>query len=196
MESRVFIGSSSEHLDVANAIERNLSSDFVTRVWTDAFPAGEFFLESLVKTLEWADFGVFVFASDDAARIRSEDSRIVRDNVLFEAGMFVGGLGRDRTFIVCPVAEKVHFASDLAGLEAKVSADPLDHQARIDLAMACAARGAKDQAIDHLLEAFRRDRNWNEQAARKQLLQLFEAWGPKDPHTLEGRRRLSSMLFA
>lgn len=94
------------------------------------------------------------------------------------------------------LAKRADAPSDMAGLEAKIAADPLDHQARIDLAMACAARGAKDQAIDHLLEAFRRDRNWNEQAARKQLLQLFEAWGPKDPHTLEGRRRLSSMLFA
>ena len=86
--------------------------------------------------------------------------------------------------------------SDLTALEAKIAADPLDHQARIDLAMALAARGTKDKAIDQLLESFRRDRNWNEQAARKALVQLFEAWGPRDPHTQEGRRRLSSMLFA
>jgi putative thioredoxin len=62
--------------------------------------------------------------------------------------------------------------------------------------MAYAARGDKDQAIEQLLESFRRDRNWNEQAARKQLVQLFEAWGPKDPATLDGRRRLSSLMFA
>lgn len=87
-------------------------------------------------------------------------------------------------------------AADLAGLEAKIAADPADHQARIDLAMAYAARGDKDKAIEQLLESFRRDRNWNEQAARKQLVQLFEAWGPKDPATLDGRRRLSSLMFA
>jgi putative thioredoxin len=87
-------------------------------------------------------------------------------------------------------------ASDLAGLETRIAADPADHQARIDLAMAFAARGDKEKAVEQLLESFRRDRNWNEQAARKQLVQLFEAWGPKDPATLDGRRRLSSLMFA
>ncbi len=87
-------------------------------------------------------------------------------------------------------------ASDVAALEGKVAADPADHQARIDLAMALAAGGDKEKALDQLLESFRRDRNWNEQAARKQLVQLFEAWGPKDPATLDGRRRLSSLMFA
>jgi putative thioredoxin len=86
--------------------------------------------------------------------------------------------------------------ADTSGLEKQVAADPANHQARMDLALAMAARGDKQRAIDELLELFRRDRNWNEQAARKQLVQLFEAWGPKDPFTLEGRRRLSSMMFA
>jgi putative thioredoxin len=94
------------------------------------------------------------------------------------------------------LAKRAGTPDDLAGLEAKVAANPVDHQARIDLAMAFAARGAKDKAIEQLLESFRRDRNWNEQAARKQLVQLFEAWGPKDPFTIEGRRRLSSLMFS
>ena len=81
-------------------------------------------------------------------------------------------------------------------LKAKVAASPVDHQARIDLAVALAAADDKEGAMTELLESFRRDRNWNEQAARKQLVQLFDAWGPKDPATLEGRRRLSSLLFA
>jgi putative thioredoxin len=87
-------------------------------------------------------------------------------------------------------------AADLSGLESKVAADPADHQARIDLAVALAAGGDKEKALDQLLESFRRDRNWNEQAARKQLVQLFEAWGPKDPATMDGRRRLSSLMFS
>ena len=62
--------------------------------------------------------------------------------------------------------------------------------------MALAAGGKKAEALDQLLEAVRRDRKWNEEAARKQLVQLFEAWGPKDPATLDGRRRLSSILFS
>ncbi len=62
--------------------------------------------------------------------------------------------------------------------------------------MALAAAGQKDEAADQLLESFRRDRKWNEEAARKQLVQLFDAWGPKDPATLAGRRKLSSILFS
>ena len=81
-------------------------------------------------------------------------------------------------------------------LEAKLAADPADPQARFDLAVALAARGQKEDALEHLLDLVRRNRSWNEEAARKQLVQLFDAWGPKDPLTLEGRRRLSSILFS
>jgi putative thioredoxin len=94
------------------------------------------------------------------------------------------------------LARKAEGAGDTAELEAKVKANPADHQAQIDLAAALAARGEKTAAVDHLLESFRLDRNWNEQAARKQLIQFFEAWGPKDAATLDGRRRLSSLLFS
>jgi putative thioredoxin len=83
-----------------------------------------------------------------------------------------------------------------AELEARLAQNAADHQSRFDLAVALAARGNKQAALDHLLEIVRRDKNWNEQAARKQLVQLFDAWGPKDPMTTEGRRRLSSLLFA
>lgn len=87
-------------------------------------------------------------------------------------------------------------AGNLDELKAKVAANPADHAARIELATAMAAAGDKEAAVGELLESFRRDRNWNDQAARKQLVQLFEAWGPKDPATLDGRRRLSSLLFS
>ena len=87
-------------------------------------------------------------------------------------------------------------AGDTSKLEAKVKAEPANHQARIDYAMALAAGGKKEQAVDQLLDSIRRDRKWNEEAARKQLVQLFDAWGPKDPATLEGRRKLSSILFS
>jgi putative thioredoxin len=83
-----------------------------------------------------------------------------------------------------------------AELEARLAANPADHAARFDLAVGSAARGRKPEALDHLLEIVRRDRNWNDEAARKQLVQLFEAWGPKDELTVEGRRRLSSLLFS
>ena len=83
-----------------------------------------------------------------------------------------------------------------AALEAMVAANPADHQARIDLAVAFAAMGNKEAATEQLLTSFRKDRNWNEQAARKQLVQFFEAWGPKDPATIDGRKRLSSLMFS
>ena len=94
------------------------------------------------------------------------------------------------------LAKRGKSAGNLGDLKAKVAANPADQQARIDLAMGLAATGDKDGAVGELLESYRRDRNWNEQAARKQLVQLFDAWGPKDPATLDGRRRLSSLLFS
>jgi putative thioredoxin len=81
-------------------------------------------------------------------------------------------------------------------LRQKVAANPLDHQARLDLALALAADGKRNEAVDHLIEIVKRDRKWNDDAARKQLVQLFEAWGPTDEATVEGRKRLSSILFA
>ncbi|TPG58045.1 co-chaperone YbbN [Roseomonas nepalensis] len=84
----------------------------------------------------------------------------------------------------------------LAEYEARLAADPDDHQARIDLAVALNASDDRAGATDALLEAFRRDRAWNDQAARKQLLKFFEAWGFEDPATKAGRRKLSAMLFS
>jgi putative thioredoxin len=84
----------------------------------------------------------------------------------------------------------------LADLENKVAANPLDHQARYDLALAFNAANRRQEALDQLLEIVRRDRKWNDDGARKQLVQLFDAWGPTDESTVSGRKRLSSILFA
>ena len=81
-------------------------------------------------------------------------------------------------------------------LQEKVARDPADHQARIDLAVALFGNGQQEAAIDQLLESFKRDRKWNEEAARKQLLKFFEAMGPTHALTVSGRRRLSSLMFA
>jgi putative thioredoxin len=94
------------------------------------------------------------------------------------------------------LAEQATSLGPIAELEGKVAANPLDHQARFDLALALNAKGRRVEALEHLLEIVRRDRKWNEDGARKQLVQFFEAWGPTDEATLEGRRRLSSILFA
>jgi putative thioredoxin len=87
-------------------------------------------------------------------------------------------------------------SGQISPLQEKVARDPADHQARIDLAVALFGNGQQEAAIDQLLESFKRDRKWNEEAARKQLLKFFEAMGPTHPLTISGRRRLSSLMFA
>lgn len=94
------------------------------------------------------------------------------------------------------LAQESGKAGDLAALHSKVAADPKDHQARFDLAMALYAAQEREGAVNELLEIVSRDRNWNEEGARKQLVKFFEAWGPTDPLTVDARRRLSSLLFS
>jgi len=94
------------------------------------------------------------------------------------------------------LARKAGPKPDIAALERAVSADPRDWDARFKLAIALNAKGQRQQAMDHLFEIVRKDRAWNDDAARKQLIELFEAWGAKDPMTQAGRQRLSSLLFA
>ena len=85
---------------------------------------------------------------------------------------------------------------DAADLEARIAANPKDHQARFDLALIANAKGDRETATDRLLEIVSRERSWEEEKARKQLVLFFEAWGPTDEATLSGRRRLSSVLFS
>jgi putative thioredoxin len=95
------------------------------------------------------------------------------------------------------LAEKAaESAGKVAELSARVETDAGDHQARLELAEALAALGESEAAIDHLLHIIQVQRDWNEGAARLSLLKLFEALGPTDPLTLQGRRRLSSLLFS
>jgi putative thioredoxin len=94
------------------------------------------------------------------------------------------------------LARQAADAGPVAELRAAVERDPSDHAARLDLAKALHAAGQVQEAVDELLELFRRDREWNDGAAKAQLLIIFDALPPKDPIVLNGRRRLSSMIFA
>ena len=94
------------------------------------------------------------------------------------------------------LAEQAADLGDTAELEAKVAANPKDHQARFDLAVALNARDRREEAVDHLIAIIRADRAWNDDGARKQLLQFFEAWGPMDENSMAGRRKLSTLLFS
>jgi len=94
------------------------------------------------------------------------------------------------------LAEQAKSVGPVTELEQKVAANPLDHQARFDLATALNAAGKRAEATEQLLQIVRRDRKWNDDGARKQLLQFFDAWGSADEATVEGRKRLSTILFS
>jgi putative thioredoxin len=94
------------------------------------------------------------------------------------------------------LARKAEDAADTSELEQKVETDPSDLQARFDLALAQHAKNQREAAMDQLLEIVKRDRTWNEGAARQQLVEFFEAWGASDPLTVKGRQRLSTILFS
>ncbi len=94
------------------------------------------------------------------------------------------------------LVEQAQSLGPIAELEQKVAANPLDHQARFDLALALNGKARRLEALENLISIVKRDRKWNDDGARKQLVQFFEAWGPTDEATIEGRKRLSSILFA
>lgn len=110
--------------------------------------------------------------------------------------------GKDNDPAITAARAQIELAAQTADLgeipelEARLAADANDHQARFDLALALNARGDAKGAVNQLIEIVRRDRSWNEDGARKQLVQFFEAWGPADANTAYGRRRLSSVLFS
>jgi putative thioredoxin len=102
----------------------------------------------------------------------------------------------DRARAAIALARDARPVSDLSGVEAKVAANPDDHEARFELAGGLMANGDRDRAADELLEIVRRDRAWNDGAARAQLVKLFEATGLEDPWVAAQRRKLSQILFS
>ncbi len=114
---RLFIASSVEGLDVAYAIQENLKYISETTVWSQGiFNLSESSLESLLSLLDTCDFGVFVFTPDDHIMIRGKKDLAIRDNVLFELGLFIGRLGRKSCFIVIPDNKEFHLPTDLIGV--------------------------------------------------------------------------------
>lgn len=113
----VFIGSSSEGLEVARAIGEGLESFAEPVIWDeDVFEFGRGYLEELVEELEKHDFALLILTPDDVVDSRGDSQKSPRDNVLFECGLFMGRLGRERTFIVCDRSTKMKLPSDLSGI--------------------------------------------------------------------------------
>jgi hypothetical protein len=115
---RVFIGSSSESLDIAYSIQSALEPEMEVTVWSQGiFEPQQYNLEALLAALDGFDFSVFVFNAEDLALIRDKEHLVVRDNVIFELGMFLGRLGRNRCFMVMPKTRGgLHLPTDLLGL--------------------------------------------------------------------------------
>jgi hypothetical protein len=117
MKPRVFIGSSSEGLEIAENLNVRLSRDCETVPWNgDIFGLSETYIESLENALRDVEFAVLVVTPDDLREMRGEQGRVPRDNVVFELGLFIGRLGRERSFVVCD-PNAVQLPSDLLGIE-------------------------------------------------------------------------------
>jgi len=116
---RVFIGSSVEGLSVAYPVQQNLIHEAEVTVWDQGvFELSQTTMESLTKVLSENDFAIFVFSPDDLVRIRDTTVSTVRDNVLFEFGLFIGRLGRERVFFILPSGGDLHIPTDLLGVTA------------------------------------------------------------------------------
>jgi len=186
---------------------------FIERV---AGPAGPSDAEALVAEGEaLLEAGDLQMASEAfAAALKAEPESIPANVGLARVLLAAGDIDRARqTLDMLPasaatapgvVAARAQIAlqsqtaglGDRASLEARIAADPADLQAAFDLSLLLNAEGDREGASDRLLEIIRKNRNWEDEKARKQLLQFFEAWGPMDDATRSGRRQLSSLLFA
>jgi putative thioredoxin len=183
------------------ALPESQITAFIERVTKDRIGGEE---KDLLKSADDAlAMGDAAGAADLYARVLAQDSAnvaalaglarsYVRTGAIEQAKQTLSLLAR----AALEVAEQAKSVGPISELEQKVAANPLDHQGRFDLAVALNSKGRRAEAVDHLLEIVKRDRKWNDDGARKQLVQFFEAWGPTDEATVNGRKRLSSILFS
>lgn len=121
---RLFIASSAESLPIAEAVNVNLDHDFEITIWKNGtFKLSSSTIDDLVEKSSTVDFALFIFAPDDITAIRSRNEHVVRDNVIFEMGLFVGAIGKSRSFILKPRNVEMHLPTDLLGV------NPADYDA-------------------------------------------------------------------
>lgn len=161
MKPRVFIGSSLEGKDLCGALRTALLHEAHVSVWHEIFGISGTTIESLLEKFGEHDFGIFVFSPDDFASMRSTDYLVTRDNVLFEAGLFMGMHGRHRTFIVTPLSTpSFHIPSDLLGFTTakydpeQAHADPVSGMGAAAFAVSLAIKEAYGKQPDIDVHAF------------------------------------------
>ena len=114
---RLFIASSAESLNIAEAVNVNLDHEFEITIWKNGtFKLSSSTIDDLVEKSSTVDFALFIFAPDDIASIRSRQEHVVRDNVIFEMGLFIGAIGKSRSFILKPRNQEMHLPTDLLGV--------------------------------------------------------------------------------
>ncbi|WP_445372191.1 TIR domain-containing protein [Methylomonas sp. HW2-6] len=114
---RLFIASSVESLPIAEAVNVNLDHEFEITLWKNGtFKLSSSTVDDLVEKSSFVDFALFIFAPDDISEIRSRKEHVVRDNVIFEMGLFVGAIGKSRSFILKPRGIDMHLPTDLLGV--------------------------------------------------------------------------------
>ena len=194
------------------ALPKNEIDAFIKRL-IDGAGAG--FDEALEAAEEMLSQGAAAEAAQTFAAILGEDPEEIRAmGGLIRATLAAGDIEQAKAMLAqvpaeksddpaiakaraeIELAEQAADAGETGELKARLESNPDDHQARFDLAVALAGAGQNEESIDELLDLFRRDREWNDGAAKEQLFKIFDALGPKDPVALAGRRRLSSMIFA
>jgi hypothetical protein len=149
MTQKIFIGSSTEALPVCSAVQMELQGEFDVQNWKQGvFKLSRDALDSLLDVLDRSDAGIFVLRGDDLTTSRGEATLSVRDNVLLELGMFIGRLGRDRTFMLTPEGDRPQLPSDLDGITTAVYKDDADEDELADMRVAVSS--ACLEIRDHL----------------------------------------------
>ncbi len=176
---RMFIASSSENLDVAYAIQENLEHDAETTVWSQGvFEPSQYTLDSLINVLDEFDFATFVFSPDDITRIRGEEHKTTRDNIIFELGLFISRLRVERCFIVVPSGiSDFHFPTDILGLTpVKYEPDRQDKNLNAALGPACNKIRKSFERLGQISESPEAVQESSNEYDENDLISILESW--------------------
>ncbi len=191
MKPKIFIGSSVESLDIAYALQENLEHDAEITVWSQGiFDLSRYSLDTLTDVLEGFDFGIFVLAPDDIIKMRDKEYQTIRDNVIFELGLFIGKIGKERNFIVIPRdQEDFHLPTDLLGLT-PATFEPNREDKNLNAALGPACNKIK-KAIQNqgvILRAssalLAEEKDYLDSLDENDILSLIESWMGSRPSNL------------